>query len=327
RAMALSTRALEAVRALPGVTAASVATRLPLAGDINLSSYAVPGHHAADDDGTAVDTVSIGADYFTVTGIPLVAGRPFTEEEAANERPVAIVNETFAKTYWPGETAVGRVIHSGGFDQPAIEIVGVARDHKVRSAGEQAMPYVHRPIGRGRSIDLIVRTAGPAAPLLPALRKAVWALEPDAVFTTDGAATDAVEATMAPTRIGATLIGVVGVMALLLAAVGLYGVISYSVSLRTREVGIRMALGAERGQVLRMVLGQGVRLALVGVSLGAVLAAGVAGILQTMLYGVSAFDPLAYGAAGILLLLVALAANLAPAVAASRIAPATAVRA
>lgn len=327
RAMALSTRALEAVRALPGVTAASVATRLPLASDINLSSYAVPGHHAADDDGTTVDTVGIGADYFTVTGIPLVAGRPFTEEEAANERPVAIVNEAFAKTYWPSETAVGRVIHSGGFDRPAIEIVGVARDHKVRSAGEQAMPYVHRPIGRGRSIDLIVRTAGPAAPLLPALRKAVWALEPDAVFTTDGAATDAVEATMAPTRIGATLIGVVGVMALLLAAVGLYGVISYSVSLRTREVGIRMALGAERGQVLRMVLGQGVRLALVGVSLGAVLAAGVAGILQTMLYGVSAFDPLAYGAAGILLLLVALAANLAPAVAASRIAPATAVRA
>ena len=230
------------------------------------------------------------------------------------------------KTYWPGEPAVGRVIHSGGFDRPGIEIVGVARDHKVRSAGEDAMPYVHRPIGPGRSIDLVVRTAGPAAPLLPVLRKAIWALEPDAVFTTDGAATEAVDATMAPTRIGAALIGVVGVLALLLAAVGLYGVIAYSVSLRTREVGIRLALGAERGQVLRMVLGQGARLALVGVGLGAVLAAGAAGILQSMLYGVSAFDPLAYGAAAAALLVVALAANLVPAVAASRVAPATAIR-
>ncbi len=161
---------------------------------------------------------------------------------------------------------------------------------------------------------------------MPALRQAVWALEPDAVFTADGPASDAVDATMAPTRIGATLIGVVGVLALLLAAVGLYGVVAYSVSLRTREVGIRMALGAERSQVLRMVLGQGLRLALVGVGLGVVLAAGVATLLGSMLYGVSAFDPAAYGAAAGLLLLVALAANLVPAVTASRIAPATAIR-
>ena len=222
---------------------------------------------------------------------------------------------------------MGRVIHAGGLDRPALEIVGVSRDHKVRSAGEAPLAYVHRPIGKGRSIDLVVRTAGPAEPLVPAVRQAVWALEPDAVFTTDGVATEAVEATMAPTRIGATLIGVVGALALLLAAVGLYGVIAYSVSLRTREVGIRMALGAERSQVLRMVLAQGTRLAVVGAAIGVVLAAAVASVLQSMLYGVSAFDPVAYTAAAGLLLLVALAANLAPAVAASRVAPATAIRA
>jgi putative ABC transport system permease protein len=154
----------------------------------------------------------------------------------------------------------------------------------------------------------------------------VWALEPDAVFTAEGAASAAVEATLAPTRIGAAIIGVVGVLALLLAAVGLYGVIAYSVSLRTREVGIRLALGAERGQVLRMVLGQGARLALVGIGIGAALAAAAASVLQSMLYGVSAVDPLAYGAAALLLLVVALAANLAPAITASRVAPATAIR-
>ena len=202
----------------------------------------------------------------------------------------------------------------------------MARDHKVRSAGETSLPYVHRPIGRGRAIDLVVRTAGPAQPLVGALRQAIWALEPDAVFTTDGVATEAVEATMAPTRLGAALIGVVGALALLLAAVGLYGVVAYSVSLRTREVGIRMALGAERGQVLRMVLAQGTRLAAVGAGIGIVLAAAVARVLQSMLYGVSALDPLAYGGAAVLLLVVALAANVAPALAASRIAPATAIR-
>ncbi|MCC6987771.1 MAG: ABC transporter permease, partial [Acidobacteria bacterium] len=314
RSMALRARALDAVKAVPGVTAASLSTRLPLGPDINMNSYAVPGRHDADDDGVSVDTTYVGADYFTVMGIPLVEGRGFTDDEATNDRKVLVVNETFAKTYWPGESAVGRVMHPGGLDQPAFTIVGVSRDHKVRSAGEAPMPYAHLPIGRGRSIELVVRTAGPAAAVMPALKKAVWALEPDAVFTAEGAASEAVETTLAPTRIGAAIIGVVGVLALLLAAVGLYGVIAYSVSLRTREVGIRLALGAERGQVLRMVLGQGARLALVGIGLGAVLAAAAASVLQSMLYGVSAIDPLADGAAALLLLMVALAANLAPAI-------------
>jgi predicted permease len=326
RSVALRARALEAVRALPGVTAASLSTRLPLGPDINMNSYSVPGHHDADADGTSIDTTYVGSDYFTVMGIPLVEGRAFTEDEAVNDRNVIVVNETFARTYWPGQSAVGRVVHSGGFDQPAMQVVGVARDHKVRSAGEAPTPYAHLPIGRSRSIELVVRTTGPAAALVPALKQAVWALEPDAVFTAEGAATEAVETTLAPTRIGAALIGVVGVLALLLAAVGLYGVIAYSVSLRTREVGIRMALGAERGQVLRMVLGQGVRLALVGIGIGAGLAAAAATVLQSMLYGVSGLDPIAYGGAAGLLMLVALAANLAPAVNASRVEPATALR-
>jgi len=327
RTMALRARVLDAARAVAGVTAVSLSTRLPLGPDINMNSFAVPGHHQPDDDGASIDTTYIGADYFTAMGIPLVEGRAFTEDEVVNDRPVIIVNETFARTYWPGRSAVGQVVHSGGLEQPAQRIVGVSRDHKVRSAGEGPMPYAHLPVGESRSIDLVVRTAGPAAALVPAVKQAVWALEPDAVFTAEGAATEAVAATLAPTRIGAALIGVVGVLALLLAAVGLYGVVAYSVSLRTREVGIRLALGAERAQVLRMVLGQGTRLALVGIACGAALAAAAASVLESMLYGVSAIDPLAYGAAALLLLLVALAANLVPAIAASRIAPATAIRA
>lgn len=324
--LALRARVLDAARAVPGVTAVSLSTRLPLGPDINLNSYAVPGHHEAGDDGTSVDTTYVGADYFTVMGIPLVAGRAFTEDEATSDRKVAVVNETFARTYWPGQSAVGQVVHAGGLDQPALQIVGVSRDHKVRSAGEVATPYVHLPIGKTRSVELVARTAGPAAAVVPALKRAIWGLEPDAVFTSEGAASEAVDATLAPSRFGAAIIGAVGALALLLAAVGLYGVIAYSVSLRTREVGIRMALGAERGQVLRMVMAQGLRLAVAGIGLGAVLAAAAASVLQSMLYGVSTVDPVAYGAAAALLLLVALAANLAPALTAARVSPATAIR-
>jgi ABC-type antimicrobial peptide transport system permease subunit len=192
--------------------------------------------------------------------------------------------------------------------------------------GEPPRPYVHRPLERERTIGLVVRTVAAAETALPMLREAIWALEPDVVFTEDVAATAAVETTMAPTRIGAVLMGALGALALLLAAVGLYGVIAYSVSLRTREVGIRMALGAERSQVLRMVLAQGARLALAGVALGALASLGVGTVLESLLYGVSAFDPVAYVAAAGVLLLVAVAANLAPALAASRLAPATALR-
>lgn len=326
RTIALRDRVLEAVKSLPNVTAVSMLTRMPLGPDIQMSSFAVPGYHPAGSDGESVDTVAIDVDYFDVMGVPLIEGRSFTRDEVDNGRPVVVVNETFARRFWPGQSAVGRTVHDGGFDQRALQVVGVARDHKVRLASEPSTPYAHMPMRRSSSINLVARTAGPAAPLVQAMKRAVWALEPDAVFTTEGSATDAVDAALAPTRIGATIIGVVGVMALGLAAVGLYGVVAYSVSLRTREVGIRLALGAERGQVLRLVLGQGTRLALVGMGIGAALAVAAATCLRSMLHGVSVFDPLAYGAPAGLLLLVALAANLAPAVTASRVQPATAIR-
>jgi ABC-type antimicrobial peptide transport system permease subunit len=185
---------------------------------------------------------------------------------------------------------------------------------------------MHSPASPSRSVSLAVRTAQPAERALPQLRAAILKLEPDIVFTEEAPASEVAATTLAPTRIGAALLGAFGALALLLAAVGLYGVIAYSVSLRTREVGVRMALGARPKDVLRLVLAQGGRLALVGSATGALLAALVGRVLESLLYGVSALDPLAYGVAAAVLLAVALAANLAPALGAARIDPMRALR-
>ena len=326
RATALRDRALTRIAALPGVEAVSLASRLPLAPDIMMEAIKVPGQHAASDLPTPVDTVAIGVDYFRTVGVPIVEGRDFSADEVRRALPVAIVNETLARRYWPDGSAIGRRIHLGEFDQPACEIVGIARDHAVRSVGENPRPYLHLPAGEGTGIGLIVRTKTPAASALPALRQALWELEPDIVFREDVAAAEVAEATMAPTRIAAGLIGSFGALALLLAAVGLYGVIAYSVSRRTRELGIRMAVGASRGRIVKMVLGQGLRLAAGGAIAGAVVAVATARVLAALLYGISPLDPAAYAVAGGLLLTVACLANLAPAIVAARTDPLQALR-
>jgi predicted permease len=321
RAMALRRRAQEELRALPGVMAVGLATRLPLAPDINMEGLRVPGHHQATDDPTQVDATYVDAAYFQAVGVPIVDGRAFSDDDVAGERKVAIVNETLARKYWAGRSPVGERVHLGSLEEEPTEIVGVVRDHKVRSVGEEPRPYLHLPIPKGRTVALVVRTASPAPTALPMLRAAVLKLDPDIVFTEDVPAAEVAATTVAPTRIGAMLLGSFGVLALLLASVGLYGVIAYSVSLRTREVGVRMALGAKPRDIARLVLGQGGRLALAGVGIGAALAAGVGKVLESMLYGVGVFDPAAYGLAAGLLLAVAAAANLVPALQAARIDP------
>jgi len=327
RATAFRDRAFQALRALPGVTAVSTASRLPLAPDINIDGVLVKGHHAKDDDATPTDTVSVGADYFSAVGVPILEGRAFTDDDIAQERRVVVINETMARQYWAGTSALGQRVYLDGYSSPPDEIIGVARDHKVRSVGEAPRAYVHRPAPRqARDIGLVVRTTTPAATALPMLREALWKLEPEIVFTEDVPAEQVAATTVAPTRIGAMVMGAFGALALLLAAVGVYGVIAYSVSRRTREVGIRMALGAKRQQVLRMVLSQGVRLAAIGIAVGAVAAAGAGRLLESMLYGISAVDPIAYAAACGVLLVVAGFANLIPAISAARIDPLRALR-
>ena len=326
RAMALRRRILTEVRALPGVTAATVASRLPLAPDINMEGVRIRGHHGPQDDATLVDTVSVGADYFAVAGVALVEGRAIGEDDVEGGRRVAVINETMARRYWPGRSPLGELVYTEGFEETPHEVVGVGRDHKVRSVGEEPRAYLHVPMRPGSSVPLAVRTTMPAGQALPMLRAAILALEPQIVFTEARPATEVVATTLAPTRIGAVLLGAFGALALLLAAVGLYGVVAYSVTLRTREIGVRMALGARRSEVLRLVLGQAGRLSLFGIGAGAVLAALAGRVLDSLLYGVSALDPAAYVSAAAILLAVVVLATLGPALSAARVDPLRALR-
>lgn len=326
RAMALRKRILSELRALPGVTGAAIVSRLPLAPDINMEGARIRGYHAPQDDATNIDSVSVGTDYFQVVGVPIVEGRAFTDADVDGSRRVVVINGTMARRYWPGGSPLGELIYTEGFEEPPHEVVGVARDHKVRSVGEEPRPYLHFPARPSRRVSLAVRTTIPAEKALPMLRSAILALEPDIVFTEDVPAAEVAATTLAPTRIGAALLGAFGALALLLAAVGLYGVIAYSVTMRTREMGVRMALGARPGDVLRLVLRQGGRLALVGIGAGALLAALMGRVLGSLLYGVSALDPVAYAIAATVQLAVAALASFVPALTAARVDPLRALR-
>ena len=326
RAEAFEKRAIDALRAVPGVVAVSTATRLPLSPDINMDGIRIPGHHTAEEQETPVDTAAVGPDYFTTVAIPIVSGRAFTPDDVAQHRNVMIVNETFARQYWPGGNALGQRVYRGGYHTPPWEIVGIVRDHKVRSVGENPRPYMHVPDGFGRNVNIVVRTGTRAETSLPALRNALWALEPDIVFTEDVPAEQVAATTVLPTRIAAIVLGAFGLLALLLAAIGLYGVVAYAVSRRTREIGIRIALGAPRAVVLRVLATRGAVVAVAGLLLGGLMGAGVGQLLSSMLYGVSAFDLVAFTIASGVLLGITGIANLVPTLSAMRIDPVRALR-
>ena len=326
RARAFAERAGGTLRALPGVVGVASASRLPLAPDINMEGIRVPGHHTAEEQETPIDTVVIGPEYFATVNVPIVAGRAFTPDDVAQNRRVLIVNETFARQYWPDGSAIGQRVHRGAYHTPAWEIVGIARDHKVRSVGEHPRPYLHLPGRPGRTINFVVRTATPAESALPMLRNALWSLEPDIVFTEDVPAEQVAATTVLPTRIGATVLGAFGLLALILAAIGLYGVVAYAVNRRTREIGIRLALGAPRAAVLRLLASRGVYVAVAGLVAGGLLGAAVGQLLTSMLYGIGAFDAIAFAIAAVVLLTITGIANLVPTLSAMRIDPVKALR-
>jgi putative ABC transport system permease protein len=275
-----------------------------------------------------IDATWVEPDYFAALGLRLLEGRTFTDADDADAPSVVVVNEAMARKYWPGRSALGERIYTDGFDKKATEVVGVVADYKVRDLGEAPRPYLHLAWRQEKSVSttLLVRAAGPAAPLVAGLRQAVLEMEPAIVFTEEGTAADLVRLTVGPTQAGAVLIGAFGALALLLAAIGLYGVVAYTVAQRTREIGVRIALGATPGRVIRLMLAQGAGPAGAGLLAGAVASRALAGAVQPLLFDVSAADLLTFGSVVMLFGLVITAASYLPARRAGRIDPQSALR-
>jgi predicted permease len=321
-------RAVEGVSSLPGVEAAALAARLPFSINFNVGQFHIPGHASPNDLGFSLQNTRVSADYFKTIGVPILQGRGFNQGDTPTSQKVVIINETMAKRFWKDRSALGERIRLRTADGPAFEIVGIAADHRIRTVGETPEPYVHFAASQqmNRFQVVLARTGGDARRLVEDIRRELTALEPN-VPIIDSQTMDAqVAATLLPVRVGMWVVSAVGAVALLLAAVGLYGVIAYSVSRRTREIGIRMALGARPGAVLSLVMRQGLTVATVGVLLGGLLAVAATRALAGVLYGVSLADPIAWLTAVAALLGAATLANLLPARRAARVDPSVALR-
>jgi macrolide transport system ATP-binding/permease protein len=319
--------ALARIRALPGVRAASLTRRAPLGiGGSSSSTLLVEGYAAPADRPAWAYTHSVGPDYFRTMETPMVAGRDFIAGDTEGAPRVAIVNEAMARRYWPGRDAVGgRVQFGNGI---WMSVVGVCRDAKYRQWGEAAAPQLFLPIEQAyrSQATLLVRAESEPEALAPAVLAQVRAVDPALPVFAVGTLEEHVTAASVQQRLGGWLFAGFGALALALAVVGLYGVLAYSVAQRTREIGIRMALGSARTAVFALVMREGLRLLAVGLAAGLVGAGLAARALSALLLGVRPLDPVTFGAVAALMTAVALLACLVPARRAARVDPIVALR-
>jgi putative ABC transport system permease protein len=321
-------QAVAKVAAIPGVESVALASRVPLQVNANRWEIWIPGRHRPGEHGDTVEVTTVSPEYFTTMGVAIVEGRGFESGDRPDTPRVAVVNETLARRFWPGESAIGKVFHTRGSEGPAFQIVGVSADHKVLTLSERPTPFLHvARTQRSSSYSAVVaRTRGDAGALLRDMRRAILTLDPNVVFVENQTMEAEVDATLLPMRASAWLVGGVGLVAMLLASIGLYGVIAYSVARRTREIGIRIALGARPGAVVRLVMRQGLFVAVAGLVAGSVLAVGAARAIAGVLYGITAADPVSWLTAAAVLMGVAALANFIPAARAARVQPTQALR-
>jgi macrolide transport system ATP-binding/permease protein len=326
RAKAFQTELLDRVRTLPGVESATFARVIPFSYNVFSSSpIEVDGYQPPPNQQPTVDYVQVAEDYFATLDIPIVSGRAFTRTDDENAPPIAIINQTMAAKYWPGKNAVGQRVKVA---DRWLEIVGIAKNSNYRTKLEPTMPFLYVPLRQNWGVQntLLVRTRETPGALLNALSREVHALDANLAPRMPSRMQEQVDQMSYSQRLAVTLVAVFGTMALFLAAIGLYAVMSYSVSQGTRELGLRMALGADAGNVLRLVLSRGLRLTTAGIALGAIAALVLTRLMGNLLYKVSPRDPIAYGLALIILLAVALIACFLPARRATRVDPVSALR-
>jgi putative ABC transport system permease protein len=311
----------EKVAGLPGVDGVAEARQTPLNDNHWVTDFSLPGR----PEEYQIEDNAVSQGYFSMIGIPIVRGRDFTEQEVRTGANVAIVTETTARRFWPGEDPIGKILREGA--KTELQIVGVVRDAQVSHLGESQKLYVYLPAGPKEQsrLQLMVHGSGGFAAVAAGVRKVAVDLDPD-VLVDVTRLEDNLEIWRTPARIGAGLAGSLGALGLLLAAVGVYGVVSYAVSRRTREIGIRMTLGADGRDVMKMMLRQSMLPVLIGGAIGIAGCAGVSWVLSGILFGISAHDPIAFVFVPAILLGTALLASYIPARRAVRVNPVVALR-
>ncbi len=324
-------QAQERVAALPAVTGVGlISPTLPFTFNFNTQDVRIDNRaYAEGQRGEIIENVAVSPDYLRTLGVPVLEGRSIDATDIAGSPDVAVVNQAMARKFWPKESALGHTFTVvQGTRSRTYRIVGVTRDHKRHGVLEADSPFIYYAEAqrRTRYNFLLARTSGDETQMLNAMRRELLAMEPGLVFMDSKTMASNLALSLMPARAGAMLAAGFGGLGTLLAAIGLYGVIAFSVARRTREIGVRMALGAKPGSVLSMVMRQGFAIVAIGLVAGSALAAGAATVLRGLLYGITPFDPVAWAFALTAMIAAAALANLVPARRAMRIDPITALR-
>ncbi len=319
--------AIDRAKSIPGVAAAAVSSNGLFGGSIAATIFREGEQADPNNRGTLVNLDDVTPGHFDTLRIPFLRGRDFTDFDRENTTPVVIINEATANLLWPGQGALGKRF-SMATDPTMFQVVGVVANSVVLRIGEDPQPVAYLPMRQQYSpfATLVVRTTGNPESVLAAVRTQIQQLDKNLALTNGLTVQQLLAQGLWPARMGAALLGLFGFLALILASIGIYGVLAYSVAQRTAEIGIRMAMGAQPAQVLRLVLSQGMRLAALGAAVGLVAAFPVARLASGLLYSVSAADPITYGGITFLLMSVALLACYIPARRATRIDPLVALR-
>ncbi len=322
---------LRQARAVPGVQTAALTDSLPPDRQGDADTFGIEGQTLAPGDiNPIVSDATVGPDFFRVLGVPLLQGRYFTGYDRQDSAPVAIVSEGFARRFFPNQKALGKRIRQSGpeLGNPWMEIVGVVGNVKYLGLTVDTDPAYYLPFAQnyGSRMFLAVRSPNGAARLAEPLRRAIQAIDPDVTLAQIGTLEQARTLSVSEPRFDTMLLSLFAAIALLMAAVGIYGLIAYSVARRTHEIGVRMALGAARGVVLRMVVRQGAALAAAGTLLGLGGAFALTRLLKAMLFGVGITDALTFAVAALGIMLVVLLATFVPALRATRISPVAALK-
>jgi predicted permease len=320
--------ALQRVKTLPGVQSVTMTRVIPVSGGGQRRGTHFEGYQPQPNEDTETNTNIVGLDFFSTMGIPIVRGRDFNANDVESSSQVVIVNEEVVRRYFAGQNAIGKRIRFGSEENPQREIVGIVRNAKYRTLREQTLPFIYLPLGQEYQpgMTMMVRTTSAPSSLVAPLRNEMRALSKEVPVFAVQTMTDRIGAQLAAERMIAVLLSIFGGVALLLAAIGVYGVMAYSVAQRNREIGIRMALGAERVDILRLIVGQGLTLVLIGTGIGLLMSFALTRVLTNQLFGISATDPLTFGAVIGVMMIVGLLACYLPARRATKVDPLVALR-